>query len=641
MIKPANTDRRAPPHLPATRWVQQTIGRTRFVTLRAKLLLLLTLTVLGLLVALYIPLRVLVLGSYLTLEQQTMHTEMDRAQNALTGAIVKLDNSAAGYATWDDTFAFVADHNTRYMASNLADPSFPAENINLVIIADQSGHVVGQKAFDLNQQQATAVPVYFSQAQNLQNLLHALTGPNKPTNGLLLLPDRPMLIAARPILPSNGQGASNGTLLMGRFLDTILIQELADVTHLTLAVTAVQSSQTPAVARSLSLVQPEITSPLNAQSIAGYRLLNDVFGQPALVLEVTTPRSVYQQGVLTLNYVSLALIIILLVCFIVAVAVLERLVIARVTRLDAQVQTIGSSGDLALRMNVQGNDELARLAQSINSMLAEIDHAQLTRRQADELRAQTQEELLRAREQFSQMLVHDLKNPLTAATGYLDILKLGSLTEDQLILSDGAYRSIKNALILVSQILDVARLSEGRLEIRCEVADVRRMFETCIEELQTLAKLEDATVQVAPYVSAPNLFVDVSLMQRVLHNLVSNAIKHTPSGVTVTLGANLLEDGIELFVHDNGPGIDSSILPTIFERFQSGIATNADHNNTGLGLTFCKLATEAHHGTIAVESGQGNGTTFTIILPTSCIAAPDTLLLSSTPREISSVEALP
>jgi signal transduction histidine kinase len=257
------------------------------------------------------------------------------------------------------------------------------------------------------------------------------------------------------------------------------------------------------------------------------------------------------------------------------------------------------------------------------------------------LRAQTQEELLRAREQFSQMLVHDLKNPLTAATGYLDILKLGSLTEDQLLLSDGAYRSIKNALILVSQILDVARLSEGRLEIRCEVADVRRMFETCIEELQTLAKLEDATVQVAPYVSAPNLFVDVSLMQRVLHNLVSNAIKHTPSGVTVTLGANLLEDGIELFVHDNGPGIDSSILPTIFERFQSGIATNADHNNTGLGLTFCKLATEAHHGTIAVESGQGNGTTFTIILPTSCIAAPDTLLLSSTPREISSVEALP
>ena len=135
----------------------------RFVALRTKTLALLVLTMIGLLIALYIPLRLIVLGSFLDLEAQTTRTEVERANNALHTAIGKLDNSASGYATWDDTYAFVQDRDSNYLEVNLAEPSFPAEDINLVVIVNNSGQIAGAKAYDLDQQHSIPVPEFFLQ----------------------------------------------------------------------------------------------------------------------------------------------------------------------------------------------------------------------------------------------------------------------------------------------------------------------------------------------------------------------------------------------------------------------------------------------------------------------------------------------
>src|SRR5215510_6734496 len=91
----------------------------RFVALRAKTLALLTITAIGLIAALYIPLRLIVLGSFLDLEAQNTRTNVARARDALLTAITKVNDSTAGYATWDDTYAFVQDHNTQYLDDNL------------------------------------------------------------------------------------------------------------------------------------------------------------------------------------------------------------------------------------------------------------------------------------------------------------------------------------------------------------------------------------------------------------------------------------------------------------------------------------------------------------------------------------------
>ncbi len=109
-------------------------------------------------------------------------------------------------------------------------------------------------------------------------------------------------------------------------------------------------------------------------------------------------------------------------------------------------------------------------------------------------------------------------------------------------------------------------------------------------------------------------------MERVVINLLSNAIKHTPLGTTITLGARVEDSGVSLWVHDDGPGIPAARQHHLFERFSVTAGHNGRQTNTGLGLAFCKLAVEAHSGSISVYSAPDQGTTFTIALPIETLA---------------------
>jgi signal transduction histidine kinase len=593
----------------------------RFLALRTKTLALLTLTAIGLIAALYIPLRMIVLGSFLDLEARTTQTEVERARDALRTAITKIDDSTAGYATWDDTYAFVQDRNSQYLEDNLADPSFPAEDINLAMIVDNTGQIVGAKAYDLEQQRGIPVPPFFLQPGATGSALFKHTALDSSTTGLLVLPDGPLLVASRPILTSDGHGPIRGSLLMGRFLDQSLIQRLADSTHLNLSIHRLDDSELPPSARKLTGDGAVITEPLSEQSIAGMTLLPDIDGQPGLILRVETPRSIYAQGVTTVNYSMIALILVALASVVASLLGLERVVLARIAGLDTQAHSIGESGDLALRMEEIGNDELTRLSQSINAMLGALEHAQLTRVQAEEARAKTQEELLRAREEFSQMLVHDLKTPLTTINGYLTLLSKTDLDDDQQELVAGVNRGTKNTLALVTQLLDIARLTEGRLELRLEEVEVEPLLRSCARELQPWADMEEKPISIQIASTFPPFMADIGLLRRMLVNLISNAIKHTPPRTAIILGAESDGTVVRIFVRDTGPGIPEDVQRRLFERFAASGDTNRAQANTGLGLTFCKLATEAQGGSIDVDSVPNQGTTFTIVLPLAPLQA--------------------
>jgi signal transduction histidine kinase len=586
----------------------------RFVALRTKTLALLTFTAIGLVAALYIPLRLIVLGSFLDLEARTTQTQVERARDALRTAITKIDDSTAGYATWDDTYAFVQDHNPQYLEDNLADPSFPAEDINLAMIVDDAGQLVGAKAYDLAQQRGIPVPSFFLQPGAAQSALFKHTALDSSTTGLVVLPEGPMLVASRPVLTSDGHGPIHGALLMGRFLDDALVQRLAEATHLKVTIHPLDDPQLPVSARRLT-GGGVITEPLSEQSIAGMILLPDIEGKPGLILRVETPRSIYAQGVTTVNYSMIALVLVALASVVASLLGLERVVLARIAKLDTQAHTIGESGDLALRMQEIGNDELARLSQSINGMLGALEHAQLTRIQAEEARARTQEELLRAREEFSQMLVHDLKTPLTTISGYLTLLSKTDLDEDQQELVAGVNRGATNTLALVTQLLDIARLSEGRLELRLEEIEIEPLLRSCARELRPWADMEEKSIQVEVASTLRSFTADIGLLRRMLVNLISNAIKHTPPCTAITLGADVDNAVVRVYVHDTGPGISAEVQRRLFERFAATGDTSRVQGNTGLGLTFCKLATEAQGGSISVASTPGQGTTFTIVLP--------------------------
>jgi signal transduction histidine kinase len=223
------------------------------------------------------------------------------------------------------------------------------------------------------------------------------------------------------------------------------------------------------------------------------------------------------------------------------------------------------------------------------------------------------------KENLSNMIIHDLKNPLGVIQGTMIFFKgtLGDeLEERQSQLLESALISADRALKLVSAILDVRRLEEGRMPLSPQPVAPNKAFQACLDEMQPLLAMHGltATMNVPP--GLPPVRTDYSALIRIIGNLLDNAIKFTPSGGKITLSARQVPAGIQFSIADTGHGIPPEQHERIFEKFaQAGIRAEGQRAGVGLGLTFCKLAVEAQHGRIWVESSRGTGATFHFTLP--------------------------
>lgn len=404
---------------------------------------------------------------------------------------------------------------------------------------------------------------------------------------------------------------------MGRYLTESEVEQISQTTQLSLQIYSIDnmpSSNIEPILQELTDRDTPFIQRVNDQTIAGYTLLEDVYGQGALILKVETPRAIYAQGVATTNYLVLVLLLASLVFGIVMLVLLERGVLARLARLDAYAHHVAASGDLSKPVVLPGKDEISRLAASLNTMIAALTREQAERQRNLEERAQLQEELIRSKEHLTQMAVHDIKNPMSAIRGYLDTLKSTQPNEMQQELIAGARRSSQNVLDLVNNILDIARLEEGRLNVHREACQIEPLMRTCAADLRVWADQEQKCITVVAADNVPTLHVDVGLMRRVLLNLIANAVKHTPYGTKISVGVETTPAGVRLWVWDNGPGISEKQQQSLFERFSVGNNRGNGQGDTGLGLNFCKLVVDAHGGTMLVESGPDKGTTFTIHL---------------------------
>jgi signal transduction histidine kinase len=223
------------------------------------------------------------------------------------------------------------------------------------------------------------------------------------------------------------------------------------------------------------------------------------------------------------------------------------------------------------------------------------------------------------KENLTSMIVHDLKNPLGVVQGTMIYFKgtLSDLLDDkQSQLLESALISANRALKLVSAILDVRRLEEGRMPLELQSVAPHDVIHTCLDEIYPLISLHGLKIGVDVPEGLPPVRADYSTLIRIIGNLVDNAIKFTRSGGRITVTARQLPDGVQFSVSDTGCGIPPDQHDRIFEKFaQAGMRAEGHRAGVGLGLTFCKLAVEAHQGRIWVESDQGVGATFHFVLP--------------------------
>jgi PAS domain S-box-containing protein len=358
------------------------------MTLRKKILGIISMTIISLILILYVISHIIILESFVSLEEQYTHQHVERVLSALSGELAELNNMAGDWAPWDDTYAFVEGPYDDYVKKNLIDSTFINLRLNLMLFVHSSGQIVFSKAFDLSNEQE--VPVPESLQEHLADnslLLHHLNQESNST-GIILLPENPMLVASRPILTSEGKGPIRGTLIMGRYLDSIEVERLAEITHLSLTLYRFNSLQLPLdfqkARLSLSEEVPIFIQHLSETSIAGYGLINDIYGKPGLILRIDMPREIYKRGrVSTLYFVSLLLIISLVLGMMILVLV-EKIVLSRLAQLNTSVKSIRTNSDLSTRVPVAGKDELASLGSAINGMLETLEQSQSKLRESEE-----------------------------------------------------------------------------------------------------------------------------------------------------------------------------------------------------------------------------------------------------------------
>jgi signal transduction histidine kinase len=227
------------------------------------------------------------------------------------------------------------------------------------------------------------------------------------------------------------------------------------------------------------------------------------------------------------------------------------------------------------------------------------------------------ERLHREKDAFIGVLTHDMRTPLTSIKGYGSILRDQSLPRDQQVhIMNIILRSQDNLLELVNNILEIQKLQSGTpILLERSHFDLNELIQMIVEILQPEAMRKEMTIQYQPPSSSIYITADRQKIQRIITNLVANAVKYTPhqGQICLKLWANGRYAVTE--VQDNGYGIPPEQIPYIFERFRRVPGHQRKAMGTGLGLAIVKSLVEAHHGHISVVSQEDTGSTFTLKLP--------------------------
>ncbi len=255
----------------------------------------------------------------------------------------------------------------------------------------------------------------------------------------------------------------------------------------------------------------------------------------------------------------------------------------------------------------------------------------------------------RAKDEFLSNLSHELRNPLTTILGWAQTLRRRQFDEAALHRAlETIDHSAQAQLQLIEDILDLSRITSGRLHLDSRLLDLSTVANVAIESVQLAA--EAKSIQITSRLIETTIVGDVHRLQQVLWNLLPNAIKFTPAGGRIEVTVEPVPDFAEIRVSDTGQGIEAELLPYVFDRFRQGDAsTTKNKPGLGLGLAIVRYIVELHGGTVRAESpGEGQGTTMVVRLPLRSIPLedaadeldPTTELLEEVNQEVDSLEGL-
>jgi signal transduction histidine kinase/ActR/RegA family two-component response regulator len=329
---------------------------------------------------------------------------------------------------------------------------------------------------------------------------------------------------------------------------------------------------------------------------------------------------------------SLILATVMLLSLVVALA-LSLLLVGNITSpvlaVAAVAQRVIDKRDFTLRARRTTNDEIGVLVDAFNAMLSEVDdHATALRASNRRLRKETEERRLaesallaadRRKDEFLATLAHELRNPLAPMVNAIELLNDTAATKPQAARQarEIVSRQLAHLVRLIEDLLDVSRITSGKLTIRRKTVELAAIISDVEEIVQPLLDARGVRLSIRNEERPVYVSADPVRLAQVLSNLLNNAIKYSPKGGSISVRVEVHGDVARIAVTDTGIGIAAKALPRIFDMFSQGDSeVEGYQSGLGVGLTLAKYLIELHEGSITAESpGPGKGSTFAIELP--------------------------
>jgi signal transduction histidine kinase/ActR/RegA family two-component response regulator len=342
-------------------------------------------------------------------------------------------------------------------------------------------------------------------------------------------------------------------------------------------------------------------------------------------------RASYRLGDRIRDY-SLILATVMLLSLVVALA-LSLLLVGNITSpvlaVAAVAQRVIDKRDFTLRARRTTNDEIGVLVDAFNAMLSEVDdHATALRASNRRLRKETKERRLaesallaadRRKDEFLATLAHELRNPLAPMVNAIELLNDTAATKPQAARQarEIVSRQLAHLVRLIEDLLDVSRITSGKLTIRRKTVELAAIISDVEEIVQPLLDARGVRLSIRNEERPVYVSADPVRLAQVLSNLLNNAIKYSPKGGSISVRVEIHRDVARIAVTDTGIGIAAKALPRIFDMFSQGDSeVEGYQSGLGVGLTLAKYLIELHEGSITAESpGPGKGSTFAIELP--------------------------
>jgi PAS domain S-box-containing protein len=322
------------------------------------------------------------------LETQSVERNTHRAEEALKARLDALNTFCSDWAVWDDTYQFAQEYNQGYVDRNFQAETFKNSDVNLITILNSAGEIVYVEAYDFINEKEIALPGDFASTIS-ESGLEKQASVEDGVSGIINFFGQPMMIVSRQVLTSVNKGPSTGVIIMGRFIDSEVIDGLSATTNLPITMLTAQNAgdkpEFKSVLGHISPAAPVYVKEQDKKEISGYALVNDLRGNPSLVFKIDRPRDIYAQGLKATAIMHSSLLLVGIFVCSVSMFLSKKYIFSRVSAISKSVSDIAEKGDVSGRITATGNDELSRLAGNINNMLESLENSEGKRRSQREL----------------------------------------------------------------------------------------------------------------------------------------------------------------------------------------------------------------------------------------------------------------